>query len=161
MEAGGVHPFRTAWETRDLAAWRAALAPGVVAHSPMLKASFEGPEVVAELYGVLFDAFGEVEITNEFENGADSAFFWRTELGGTRLEGTDLIRLDGEGRVAEMTIMMRPLVGIAEFAAAAGPPLAAKRGPLPGLLARLIGLPLRLVMRSIDAVASRLVVLRR
>jgi ketosteroid isomerase-like protein len=151
-----VHPFRAAWQTRDLDAWSATFAPDIVLHSPMIQAPFSGREAATELYGVLFDALGEFEITDEFAGGDSHAFFWRANVGRRRIEGADLLRVDEQGKISEVRVLIRPLANIATFAAAAGPPLAAKRGPIQGLLLRVLTLPLRAIFAAVDFVAPRL-----
>jgi SnoaL-like domain len=150
------HPFAAAWETRDVDAWADALAPGVVLHSPIISKPFQGREAVAELYGVLFDVLGRMEITDAFTTGDAHAFYWRADIGRRQVEGTDLLRHDDQGRVSEIRVMIRPLVDLATFAAAAGPPLAARRGRLRGLLLGVLTLPLRAMLGLADAIASRL-----
>ena len=151
-----VHPYRTAWRERDPDAWGQALAPGVVIHSPILREPFRGREQAVELFGVLFDALGEVEITDEFTDGDTHVFFWRVRIGARTVEGLDKIRHDQTGTINEITVMIRPLVDIATFAAAIGPGLAAKRGRLRGPLVWFLNAPLRSVFALIDAIASRL-----
>jgi hypothetical protein len=155
-----VHPFRAVWETHDLEAWSAALAPEVVAHSPMIKAPFVGVETVVELYGVLLEALSEFEITNEFVGGDCSAFFWHADLGDRRIHGVDLLRVNEGGKIVEMVVWIRPLVDIVAFGSAIGPRLARKRGPVRALLARLVGAPLGVIMALVNAVAPRLVLRR-
>jgi hypothetical protein len=153
-----VHPYRTAWQTRDLDTWAQVLAPDVVLHSPIIRSPFRGREAAVELFGVLFETIGEMEITDEFaaENGSH-AFYWRADVGGRWVEGTDLLRSDANGQIAEIRVMIRPLVDIAAFAAAIGPPLGAKRGQSRAMLVRLLTLPLRGLLLVADAVSSRLV----
>jgi hypothetical protein len=150
------HPFRTAWQTRNLDDWAAALAPDVVLHSPILRAPFVGREVAVELYGVLFEVLGDVDITHELSDGDSHAFFWRAQIGARSIEGTDLLRHDEHGKIAEVTVLLRPLVAIATFAAAVGPPLAAKQSPARGRLARVLTMPLRSLFVVIDALSTRL-----
>jgi hypothetical protein len=150
------HPFRTAWQTRDLDDWAAALAPGVRLHSPLIEAPFVGRDVAVELYGVLFEIFGEVEITHELADGNSHAFFWRTQLGAHTIEGTDLLSYDEHGKITEVTVLIRPLVAIAAFATAVGPPLAAKQSPARGTLAHFLTLPLVRLFAIIDALSTRL-----
>lgn len=69
----------------------------------------------------------------------------------------DLIRSDENGKIIEIKVLIRPLVDIATFAGAIGPPLAAKRGAGRALLLRLLSFPLRAILLAADAVASRLV----
>jgi hypothetical protein len=150
------HPFRTAWRTRDLEAWADALAPDVVLHSPLIEAPFVGREVAVELYEVLFEVFGDVDVTHELSDGHSYAFFWRAQLGARSIEGTDLLSYDEHGKITEVTVLIRPLLGIATFAAAAGPPLAARQSSARGMLARLLTIPLRSLFAGIDALSTRL-----
>lgn len=158
-EPGGpaqAHPYRTAWRTRDLDRWSDALAPDIVMHSPILKAPFQGREAAIELFGVLFNVLRNVEITDEFVDGDSHAFFWRANIGASRIEGVDLIRSNEDGEIFEIKVLIRPLVDIATFAAAIGPPLAAKRGASRALLLRFLSLPLKAILLAADTVASRL-----
>jgi hypothetical protein len=150
------HPFRTAWQTRNLDDWAAALAPNVVLHSPLIQAPFVGREVAVELYGTLFEVLGNVDITHELSDGNSHAFFWRAQLGARTIEGTDLLSYDEHGKITEVTVLIRPLVAIATFAAAVGPPLAARQSPAKGTLARLLTLPLRSLFAAIDELSTRL-----
>jgi hypothetical protein len=154
------HPFRVAWRTRELDAWIEALSPEVVLHSPVVSKPFRGRSAARELYGVLFETFGEFEITGEFAESDARAFFWRTDVGGRFIEGADLIRSDEQGKISEIWVLIRPLVDIAVFALAIGPPLAARRSPARGALVRLLTLPLKGILTVADAVASRLIELR-
>jgi hypothetical protein len=154
------HPFRAAWRTRDLDAWAGALAPDVELYSPVIKSPFRGRDAAIELYGVLFQALGDLDITDEFSGGDTHAFFWHADVGGRRIEGADLLRHDAQGRITEVRVLIRPLVGIGTFAGAAGPPLAAKRGRIRALLLRILTLPLMAILAAVDAVASRLTLRR-
>jgi SnoaL-like protein len=151
-----VHPFRAAWETRDLDAWSSTFAPDIVLHSRLIQTPFEGKETATELYGVLFDALGEVEITHESSDGDSHAFFWRATAGRRTIEGADLIRVDGDGNVREISVLIRPLANIAAFAEVTGPPLAAKRGRVQTWVLRVLTLPLRPIFAVADFLAPRL-----
>jgi hypothetical protein len=137
------HPFRTAWRTREIDTWIDALSPEIVLHSPVVRTPFRGRPAARELYGVLFDTFGEVEITGELADADSHAFFWRANIAGRVIEGADRLRYDDQEKIAEIRVLIRPLVDIAAFAAAIGPPLAARRSPMRGALVRLLTLPLK------------------
>ncbi len=156
-----VHPFRAAWATRDLQAWSATFAPDVVLRSPLIQTPFEGKESATELYGVLFDALRDVEITHESSAGDSHAFFWRAAAGRRTIEGADLLRADGDGRIREITVLIRPLASLAAFAEVVGPPLAAKRGRVRAWVLRVLTLPLRPLFAGVDLVAPRLIQRRR
>lgn len=150
-----VHPFRAARETRDLNAWSSTFAPDIVLHSPLIQTPLR-KEAATELYGVLFEALGEVEITHESSDGESQALFWRASDGHRTIEGADLIRVDDEGRVREVRVLIRPLASIAAFAEVVGPPLAAKRGAVEALVVRVLTLPLRPIFAIVDFLAPRL-----
>jgi hypothetical protein len=151
------HPFRAAWRTRDLDAWIEALSPEIVLRSPAVRAPFRGRPAARELYGVLFETLGEVEITAELAGAGNThAFFWQAEVAGRRIEGADLMRYDEQSRIAEIRVLIRPLVAIAVFVSAVGPPLAARRSPTRGRLARLLTLPLEGILTLVDVAGSRL-----
>jgi hypothetical protein len=151
------HPYRTAWQTRDLDTWADALAPDIVMHSPVLTQPFVGKAVAVELFGVLFDVFGSYEITHELSDGSVHAFFWRSQVGTHSIEGADLIRHDEHGKVSEIRVLIRPLPDLATFASAIGQPLAAKRSTWRGTLAGLLTLPLRAILVIADVIAARLI----
>jgi ketosteroid isomerase-like protein len=152
------HPFRTAWETRDAAAWGAELAEDVRLNSPIVEAPFVGREAVGELYEVLFEALGEVTFTAE-ATAADGAtvFYWRTALGGRTIDGTDVVRRAEDGSIAEITVYIRPLVAIGAFAGAVGPRLARRHGPVRGALLRFLAAPLSLLLLLADRSATALI----
>lgn len=157
----GVHPFRALWLTRDLDRWTQALAPDVLLHSPVFSALFEGRDAAIELYSVLLDKLVGFEITHEFREGDFDVFFWHADIGRAGgIEGVDLIRSDEHGKVCDVKVMIRPLANIAIFADAVGPPLAAKRGRLRGLLVGLLSMPLVPLFIIVERVASRLAVPR-
>lgn len=138
-----------------------ALAPDVVLRSPVLRspvlgAPFTGRAAAREVYGVLFEAFGAVDVTSELRDSKSHAFYWRGELAGHRIEGSDLLRYDAEGMISEVVVMIRPLTGIGVFVSAVGPALAARRSPLRGLLVSLLVWPLKALLAVADIVSTRL-----
>jgi hypothetical protein len=157
---GPAHPFRAFWESGDLQVWIDALAPDVELHSPLITAPFGGREAAAELYGVLVDQLDDFEIADEFSTGSSYVCLWRANVGGRRIEGADFIRSNAQAKIAEVTVLVRPLVSIAAFARGVGPPLAAKQGRLRAVLVGLFNIPLRLLSVVTDLVAPRLVLRR-
>jgi hypothetical protein len=153
------HPYRTAWQTRDVDTWAQALSLDVVMYSPILTKPFRGREAAIELFGVLFDELGEIRITDELtaDDGETHAFFWNVQIGAKSIEGVDLLRRDERGEISEIRVLIRPLADIAVFAGAIGPALAAKRAPIRGPVARLMILPLRAILALADTISARLI----
>ncbi len=153
-----VHPYRAAWQTRDLNVLTQALSPDVVLHSPMFTAPFIGLDVAVELYSVLFKGLGNLEFTDEFSAAGSSVLYWRADYRGRKIEGTDLLRVDQDGRICDVTVFIRPLDGIAAFASAIGPPLAAKQSSLRRVLVQIVNYPLRVFFAMVDVVGTWLVI---
>jgi hypothetical protein len=150
------HPYRTAWETRDLGGWLAALSEDVVLNSPLLRSPFVGRAAAAELFAVLFSRLERVEITHESAADDVHVFAWRAEARGRPVEGADFIRRGADGLIEEITVFIRPLVALGDFGAAVGPALARERGRGRAALSLLLSPALRLVLALSDAAASRL-----
>lgn len=116
------HPFRVAAERDDVDALLATLAPDVVLHSPVTFAPYTGKETVGKLLRLVSEAFDEWRCVQEV-HGPDGVvgFMFRTRVEGRELEGLDLLRLDADGLVAELTVMIRPMSGLIALAQAIGP----------------------------------------
>jgi hypothetical protein len=159
MPAAPDDPLRAAFDARDLEMLREALAPEVVLHSPIFSVAFEGADELVDLYDVLFKVFGELSYTVE-SSGNPQIFAWKTEVGGELVEGADIVRYDDAGKIAEITVMMRPLRGIAAFLDKAGPMMAAKQSRGRATLMRAMGPPPSAVMRMLAALGPRMVGMR-
>lgn len=155
-----------AFETRDHAAAVALFAPGVVLNSPILGTRFEGIEAVGDLYAGIIDALGEgrlgdYRITRSTAlEGGEQLLGFRATARGTRMEGADIIRVDEQGRVVEMTVWIRPLGGLIAFLVDVGPLIARRKGRFHELALRVIGAPLPLIAWAVNRVAPQLVTLR-
>jgi hypothetical protein len=148
------HAFPAAIAARDAGALIDTLAPDVVLHSAVTRVPFEGRDLVADTYRSVLESFEEVRIVDEFESGDTHAFFWEGRMGGRDVAGADRIRLDGEGRVREITVVGRPMSGVATFLTEIGFRLARRRrGGLVARLLRLTSLPLPPLLSLLDPVS--------
>jgi ketosteroid isomerase-like protein len=145
------HPFPAAIATRDHAALVDTLASDVVLHAAVTAAPFEGRETVADVYASVIDSFEEVEVVDEFASGDTHAFFWRGRIEGRFVEGADRLRLDSEGRVREITVVGRPLSGLATFLTGIGSRFARRRrGEFVATILRVTALPLGPLFSLLD-----------
>jgi hypothetical protein len=103
------HPFRDAVETGDIEAIIATLAPDVVLHSPVTFTPFEGRDAVAALLTAVFQTFEDFRYVDELTGDGVHGLVFRARVGERDVEGIDLIRDDGQGRVVDLTVMVRPL----------------------------------------------------
>jgi hypothetical protein len=112
--------FRKAVEAEDLDAMRDALADDVVFHSPITFKPFEGRESVSMLLGVVFRVFEDFRYTDELDRDDVKALVFKARVGDKEVEGLDLLRIDREGKIADFTVMVRPLSAAMALAEAVG-----------------------------------------
>jgi len=121
------HPFRAAVEARDRAAMLDALAPDVMLYSPITFKPFEGRDAVSVLFTVLFEVFEDFRYTDELAGPGVQGLVFRARVGDREVEGIDLLREDGDGKVSDFTVMVRPLSAAMALRDAVGKRLSAAR----------------------------------
>ena len=106
-----VHPFRRAIEARDLDAAVALLREDVVFRSPVVFTPYQGREALRRILEAVFTVFEDFRYIREIgaDDALDHALVFQALVGDKQLEGCDLIRLDDEGAISELTVMVRPL----------------------------------------------------
>lgn len=119
------HPFRRAAENKDLELMRETLREDVVLHSPILFRGFEGREIVIAVLGQVIEVLEDFRYTDELVAGDTVALRFKAMVGDRELEGIDFLELDGNGKVAELTVFMRPLSALTRFNEQMGARLAA------------------------------------
>ena len=145
----------------DHAAIVALLADDVILRSPVLKLPFEGKAAVADVYRAVLDSFMDLEPVAE-RGDADGLQMlrFRARVLGRDAHLVSLLDTDGSGRIAEVTIFVRPLAAVAAVGAALGPRLARHNGPWHVLAARLLTRWLPPVIELADPIIPRLIRLR-
>lgn len=110
--------FQQAAEAHDCAAVIALFAPDIVVRSPVTqRIRFEGIEQVSDLFERVFDVVSDVRFYETIgEDEPNQVIFWRGRVGRHYLEEANLLRLDDEGRIREMTVFMRPIPGLLALA---------------------------------------------
>jgi hypothetical protein len=145
--------FTAAVAARDVEALVEALAPHPVLRSAVTGTPFDGRAVLADLYASLFESFEELRVVDEFQAGDVYAFFWEGRSGGRFVEGADRLRLDHDGRVAEITVVGRPLSGLATFLTGVGHRFARRRrGRFVAAILRLAVLPIAPLLTLVDPI---------
>ncbi|HEX8754217.1 MAG TPA: nuclear transport factor 2 family protein [Solirubrobacterales bacterium] len=109
------HPFRRAAENKDLELLRETLREDVVLHSPVLFRGFESRDVVIAVLSQVIEVLEDFRYTDELAEGNTVALRFKANVGERELEGIDFLELDAEGRVAELTVFMRPLSALTAF----------------------------------------------
>jgi hypothetical protein len=122
------HSFRLAVEAKDLEAAKETLREDVVLHSPILFRGFEGREIVTQVLTHVAATLEDFRYTDELADERTVVLRFKARVGDRELEGIDFLELDEQGRVAELTVFMRPMSALTAF----NEQMAARLGVTPG-----------------------------
>jgi hypothetical protein len=86
-----------------------SLAPGVTFHSPVTFKPFEGRDAVGVVLGAVMEVFEDFRYTDELSGDRVHALVFEASVGGRDVQGLDLLRLDSDGLIEDLTVMVRPL----------------------------------------------------
>lgn len=109
------HPFRRAAEAKDVELMAEALREDVELHSPILFRGFEGREAVGQILTHVAATLEDLTYVDELREGNAVALRFKARVGDRELEGIDFLELDEEGRVAVLTVFMRPMSALTAF----------------------------------------------
>jgi len=117
-----MHPFRKAVEAGDLAAIEDMLADDVVFTSPVAFRPYPGKPITAAILRGVSRVFTDFRYTREMADagGRDHALVFKARVGDKEIEGCDFLHIDDEGRIDELTVMVRPLSAAHALAEAMG-----------------------------------------
>ncbi len=109
------HPFRRAAEAKDLDLLAETLRDDVELHSPILFRGFEGREIVSQVLTHVAATLEDLTYVDELAEGDTVALRFKARVGDRELEGIDFLELDEDGRVAVLTVFMRPMSALTAF----------------------------------------------
>ncbi|MFI2414401.1 nuclear transport factor 2 family protein [Streptomyces sp. NPDC018947] len=115
-----MHAFRAAVEAHDFDAVEALLADDVVFSSPVVFRPYHGKATTTAILRAVervFEDFRYERVIGE-AGGRDHALVFSARVGDRDIGGCDFLRLDDDGRIAEFTVMVRPLSGALALQAA-------------------------------------------
>jgi hypothetical protein len=124
-----MNAFRRAVEARDLVAVSELLSPDVAFHSPVSHKPYRGRELVGWILAAVSTIFEDFTYVDEQERDGRIMLRFRAHIGDRQLEGVDLLELDGDGRIATLTVMVRPLSALQALAEAMAVRFAARGTP--------------------------------
>lgn len=109
------HPFRRAAEAKDVELMTEALRDDVVLHSPILFKGFEGRDAVGLILSHVAEVLEGLTYVDEAMGDGTVVLRFKANVGDKELEGVDYLTLDEEGKVADLTVFMRPLSALTAF----------------------------------------------
>jgi hypothetical protein len=83
--------------------------------------AYEGKPLVSTILteGAL-NVFEDFRYVERLEDGDAAALIFKARVGDREVDGLDLLRFDGDGKVAELLVMVRPMSGLNALAEAMG-----------------------------------------
>jgi SnoaL-like domain len=150
--------LKLAGEGHDPQAMVALLADTIIVRSPITdRIRFEGIDQARDLFERVFASISDIRFYEVVGAGtATQVIFWRGTAGGRPLEEANLLQIDDQGRITEMTVFMRAIPGLLQLVAELAPSLARRQGRVRAVLART---PLRLlawIYRTAEPLVLRL-----
>jgi SnoaL-like domain len=154
----GPHPYRQAFEARDLDGLVALLADDVVFHSPVIgDPGFEGRDSVAALLAIVLDVVTDVAYTHELGDERVHVLISDARVLGKPFKSTSLLEFNADRKIREIWVMARPLTGVVAIAEAIGPQLAERQGSGRGPAVRALSKPLAGVAAVANRTGARLI----
>lgn len=109
------HPFRQAVESEDIDNARATFREDVVLHSPLLFRPFEGRDAAMHVITTVKEVLSDFVYVHEVAGDDVVVLHFTAKVGELEIEGIDLLEVDEDGLVRELTVFMRPMTAVNEF----------------------------------------------
>jgi hypothetical protein len=121
--------WRAAAESADADAALACLSPDIVLNSPHTdQFPLEGTDQLRDFLGAAFTAVKGINFHTQTGQGDTYALVYRARVGSEPFEEAQLLRLDDEARIKEITLFGRPLPALTALMITLGPDLARRQG---------------------------------
>jgi hypothetical protein len=142
--------WRAAGENADVPAAMACLAPDVEVVSPLTaRFRFQGHGHVAAMLASAFEVIREIRFHTEVGDGDTWALFYHGRVGREAVEEAQLLRLNADGLIREITLFGRPLPALTGVMAGIGPRLLRRqRQPVLARLVMVATVPLHAMTRT-------------
>jgi hypothetical protein len=107
--------FRRAVESQQMDAAVELLHPDAEFHSPIVYQGYIGRDAIAPVLRAVAQVFEDFRYTAEYASSDGHVLVFRTRVGNRDLEGVDILRCAPDGRISELTVMVRPFSAAAEL----------------------------------------------
>ena len=105
--------FRAAAEAKDFEAGRHLFTEDVTFRSPFVHKPYEGIDALAFLLGHVVQVFEGFRYISHVESGDTAVLMFEAEVNGRQLQGVDILKFNEDDKISEMTVMVRPMSGLA------------------------------------------------
>lgn len=104
--------FRQAAEAKDFSRGAELFAADVVFRSPAVYEAYSGLEALGLLLTNVAQVFEGFRYVDQVETGDTAVLVFEAKVGDRDVNGVDILRFGADGKIAEMTVMIRPLSGL-------------------------------------------------
>jgi hypothetical protein len=108
----GLSAFLAAVQARDAITAAAQLAEYVILEGPIDLEPFVGREQVAKVVSQILDVSDDFTVTEVIPGDGHFAVVTNIRIGDTEMDGIELIGVNAEGKVASLSIHLRPMRAI-------------------------------------------------
>jgi hypothetical protein len=105
--------FRAAAEAKDFGAADDLFTDDVTFRSPVVFKPYEGRESLRVILGAVVQVFEDFRYVEHVETGDAAVLMFEARIGDRGVQGVDILKFADDGRVREMTVMVRPASGMA------------------------------------------------
>ena len=105
--------FRAAAEAKDFESGRELFAEDVVFRSPFVHQPYEGIDALGFLLGHVVQVFEDFRYIAHVETDDTAVLEFEARVGDRELQGVDILRFNEDDTIAELTVMVRPMSGLA------------------------------------------------
>ena len=113
-----VQRWHTMLQNHDMSILSELLADDVVFRSPVAYQPYAGKQVVFFILTNVIQVFENFTYHREFytEEGENVVLEFSANVSGKSLKGIDMIRFNGQGKIIDFEVMIRPMSGLAALA---------------------------------------------
>jgi hypothetical protein len=109
MDLTHIHAFTQAMQRKDLEAMLGHMVDDIVLKTPLAAEPFRGKDAIRPVVTALLGVVDGFDFREILQGPAHVSAFFGITVGEHQLDGVDYWRLSDDGRIAEMTVLWRPL----------------------------------------------------
>ena len=115
-QPAAVHAWHAVVQSRDPALLDDLLAEDVVFRSPAVFTPQQGKAVTTRYLASAMVVLGpSLRYVGEWHGEASAVLEFEAELDGVYVQGVDMLRWNGEGKLVSFTVMVRPMRGLTKL----------------------------------------------
>ena len=104
--------FRAAVEAEDFSEFESLFTEDASFNSPVVFRPYEGRDAIRVILDAVAQVFEDFRYIDQVEDGGAAFLMFEARVGDRQLQGVDILRFDDDDRIAELTVMVRPMSGM-------------------------------------------------